>query len=125
MSYGERTAKLKAGLTSKWASQPRGETPDKISEQRRELWQALNDFVMERGGAIVSPKFHFPIRLEVTPDSELPAKLRELGYDLIFRNEETRIGAPVSEPGRWGRPRYLNTGYSFRGVAVYELDLPR
>ena len=55
----------------------------------------------------------------------MPDKLRELGHDLIYRNEETRIGPPVSEPGRWGRPRDMNTGYSFHAVAVYELRLPK
>jgi hypothetical protein len=64
----------------------------------------------------------FSIR-KVAPDSEIPAKLAEAGYDLVFREQDTRIGAPISEPGRWGRPRDLNTGYSFHAVNVYELRL--
>ena len=42
-------------------------------------------------------------RPEIPVDSPLAEKLRELGYDLIFRSEESRLGAPVSEPGRWGK----------------------
>jgi hypothetical protein len=83
----------------------------------------LNEFLRQNGGAIVSVKYASPIRIEVAPDSEIPAKLAEAGYDLVFREQDTRIGAPISEPGRWGRPRDLNTGYSFHAVNVYELRL--
>jgi hypothetical protein len=128
MAYADRKAKFSklefAKLNSKWANAPRGETPAKVSEQHRRLWQALNNFVTERGGAVVSPMFAFPIRLEVAPDSELPDKLRELGHDLIYREQDTRIGARISKPGRWGR-RDLNAGYSFRAVDVFELKLPK
>lgn len=118
--------KTSRGLVSKWAvNQPREENAAKISEQRRELWQALNQFVMERGGAIVSPMFAFPVRLEVATDSGLPERLRELGYDLIYRNEETRVGPPVSEPRRWRQRPRLAIGYGFRTVDVFELGVPR
>jgi hypothetical protein len=124
--YAERKNTLsKKQIAAQWAKWPRTESPNQITERQRDLWNALNQFVTERGGAIVSPMFASPLRIETALDSELPDKLRELGYDLIYREQDTRIGAPISKPGRWGRPRDLNAGYSFRAVDVYELRLPK
>jgi len=116
-------SKKQLASLSKWANKPRTESSDQT--KFRDLWDSLNQFVIERGAAITSPKYENPLRLEIPLDSPLADKLKELGYDLIYRNEETRIGAPVSEPGRWGRRRDLNTSYGFRTVNVFELSLPR
>jgi hypothetical protein len=114
-------SKKQLATMSKWAAQPKAD--DGISERQRNLWTALNEFVTERGGAITSMLYANPVRLEVPLDSELPAKLRELGYDPVYCSEETRIGPPVStQRGRWTN---LNSAYSFRQVAVYELRLPK
>jgi len=98
MSYAERKntlSKKQIAAMSKWAAQRpnAAEEAAKISQQRRGLWDALNDFLRQNGAAIVSVKYANPVRIEMAPDSELPARLRELGYDLVYRNEETRIGA--------------------------------
>ncbi len=128
MAYADRKNTMsKKDITtlSKWANQPRREGEAAISQRQRDLWDALNQYVTERGAAIVSVKYANPVRLEISLDSPLADKLRDLGHDVIYKSEETRIGAPISEPGRWGRPRNLNNGYSFRSVAVYELRLPK
>jgi hypothetical protein len=61
--------------------------------------------------------------LEVDPESKLPDKLRELGYDPIFLERDTKLGPPISV--RQGWRANLNNGYSFRTVNVYELRLPK
>jgi hypothetical protein len=108
---------------SKWAAQKPDAAAEaaKITEKQRDLWDRLNEFVTERGAAIVSVKHANPVRLEVPLDSELPAKLRELGYDPVYCEQTTRIGAPVSRRKGWVYDR--NTAYSFRSVNVFELRL--
>ncbi|MFZ2078024.1 MAG: hypothetical protein WAV38_15505 [Xanthobacteraceae bacterium] len=95
----------------------------KISEQRKDLWHGINNFVMERGGAIVTPMYVFPARIEVEPDSKLPERLRALGYDPIFCEQTTRIGG-ATPTHRRGRTQ-PGSGYAFHAVDVYELTLPR
>jgi hypothetical protein len=128
MSYSQRRntmSKRDIAAMSKWAAaRPRtGEAT--ITQKQRDLWDALNSYVMERGAAIVSAKYANPVRLEIPVDSPLPDKLRGLGYDLIFRSEETRIGAPIAEHALWGQRSNRNNAYSFRAVTVLELRLPK
>jgi hypothetical protein len=116
------TPKDRAAL-SKWANRPQTDDKNAVSDRQRSLWTAVNEFCQERGGEIVSQQFASPIRLEVPLDSELPAKLRELGYDPIFTEQTTKIGAPVS--GSRGRFRDFNGAYSFRTMNVFLLKLPK
>ena len=113
-----------AKRNSKWVQKPdTASEAAKIDAQRRDLWNAINQFVIESGGAIVSVQYANPVRLEIPLDSPLADKLRELGYDPIYCEQTTRIGAPVS--GQRGRWTNLNSAYSFRTVDVYELRLPK
>jgi hypothetical protein len=114
-----------AKRNNKWAAQKpsAGDEKAKIDAQRRDLWQAINQYVTERGGFVVSVQYVSPVRIEVSPDSELPEKLRELGYDPVFCEQATRIGAPVS--GQRGRWVDSNRAYSFHTRDVYELRLPK
>jgi hypothetical protein len=111
---------------SKWATQrpSAAEEAAKISRQRRDLFDALHEFVRRGGGAFVSVPHASPIRIEAATDSDLSARLRELGYDLMFREQATRLGAASVEHDRRGRPRPV-TGYSAISVNVYELRLPK
>jgi hypothetical protein len=109
---------------SKWAARPRAGSPNQITERHRDLWGAINQFVTEHGGFVTSLQFASPIRIEVPMGSALPAKLAEAGYDLVFREQTTRIGAAAVEHDRRGRPR-MTSGYSFHTVDVYELKLPK
>jgi hypothetical protein len=128
MTYAERKFKLSkqdaAKKFSKWAQKPDAVAEAaQISQAQRDLWDSLNAFVVERGGAIISIRHAWPIRLEVEPESKLPDKLREAGHDPIFLERDTRIGAPISsQRGRWVN---LNSAYSFRTVEVYQVRLPK
>src|SRR5262249_16615023 len=111
----------KAAL-SKWANKPHAE-PDQITKKRRETWENLNQFLIENGASITSVRYASPVRLEFDPESQLPERLHELGYDLNFLEQTTRIGSPVS--ARRGRFLDYNASHSFRSVNVYELRLPK
>ena len=74
MAYSERKntlTKKQLASMSKWPTQrpSAAEEAAKVSQQRRDLWTALNAFITERGGAIVSPMFVSPVRIETAPDS--------------------------------------------------------
>jgi hypothetical protein len=130
MNYSLRKntlTKKQLASMSKWAAQrpSAAEEAAKISQQRRDLWTALNAFITERGGFVTSVQFASPVRIEVAPDSELPAKLAEAGYDLTFCSQTTRIGAPIAESALWGQRSKRNSAYSFHAVDVYELRLPK
>jgi hypothetical protein len=114
-----------AKRNSKWVTQRpnTAEETAKRDQQRRDLWQAINQYVTERGGFVVSVQYVSPVRIEVSPDSELPSKLRELGYDPVFCQQETRIGPPLSTWYGW-RGNF-NGAYSFHVRDVYELRLPK
>jgi hypothetical protein len=126
MTYSQRRntfSKMDRASLSKWAVQRPKVDPNEISQRQRDLWDALNQYVTERGAAITSVRYANPLRLEVLPDSPLPAKLRELGYDPVYCEQTTRLGAPVST--RQGWRTNLNNGYSFRAVDVYTVKLPK
>ncbi len=51
----------------------RTERLQKVSEERKRLWDALNEYVRQQGAAITSPPYGTPVRLEITTkDSPLP-----------------------------------------------------
>jgi hypothetical protein len=55
-----------------------------------EAFEALNLFVRRHGGAVTSPPGKI-LRIEVPKNSELPAKLTELGYIVAERGSVSRI----------------------------------
>jgi hypothetical protein len=77
----------------------------KVTEARKQLWNALNAFVTSQGGWVTSPPFGRFLRIEVEQGSSLPVKLEKAGHRLRHAGMTTRIG-----PG-------------FRTVDVLELDL--
>ena len=64
-----------------------------VSEQRRNLWDALNAYVMSHGGAVVSVPHHRELRIEIPKDSAIPTELARLGYDPRLCGSTTRIAA--------------------------------
>jgi hypothetical protein len=127
MSYAERRntlSKKQIASMSKWAAARPKADEATISARQRNLWDALNQYVTERGAAIVSVKYANPLRIEVATDSELPARLRELGYDPTFCEQVTRIGAASVRHDRRGRPQ-MTSGYGFSVRDVYLLKLPK
>jgi hypothetical protein len=125
MAYADRkhtSSKLElARRNSKWANHSRSD--GKIDQRKKDLWDGIHQYIGERGGAITSVRHVWPIRLEVDPESELPAKLAELGYDPIFCEQATRIGPPLSSRAGW--KTNSNAAYSFHTRDVYELCLPK
>src|SRR5262249_24730755 len=113
-------SKKQLSAMSKWANKPRDDT--KVDQTKRDLWEGVHRFIDERGGAIVSVRHAWPIRMECDPESELPERLRELGHDVGYVCQETRLGAPVST--RRVRFYNANTAYSFCTRVVYEIRLP-
>jgi hypothetical protein len=124
VAYADRKnvlSKQDVARMSKWANRPREE--NKIDQARKDLWDGINNFCNERGAAVTSVRHTWPIRIECDPESELPKRLRELGHDPIFLQQETRIGAPLSS--RQGWRTNSNAAYSFHTRDVYELQFPK
>jgi hypothetical protein len=132
MTYAERKntlSKKDIASMSKWAAQRPNAADEaaKISQQRRNLWDALHDFIRKGGGAIVSLKYENPVRLEIPVDSPLADKLRELGWTLIDRGQETRIGPQMLTHDLKGRPKdrpALGSGYAFNQRLCFDVLLP-
>ncbi len=96
------------------AVQKAAATPDpqtrqqKISEERRRLWDAIARFVHDNGGWVTSIPHTSPIRIEAGINSNLQDKLAEHGCPAIYRYRETRI-----------------VGDTFHVRNVFELSLPK
>jgi len=80
----------------------------KVTEARKQIWNAINAYVHSRGGHVVSVPFGRFVRVEVEQGSDLPTKLERAGYDLHHAGMTTRID-----------------GGKFHTVDVLELDLGR
>jgi hypothetical protein len=111
MRPGQRTVTTAKQIAA--AELQRREAQDR-KEQLRDLWHRLNQVVSERAGTITTPPYHWPVRLEVFPESGLPARLSTLGYVVINRGQITRIGPPQS---KWNAS-------PFRTVDCFDVDLP-
>jgi hypothetical protein len=73
---------------NKWMARPYAEFS--AAERRRtELWNALNDFVRQNQGWIVSPPGRH-IRIEYPEGGALPLRLASAGYRLKFCSPSTR-----------------------------------
>jgi len=125
---GHRAARTKPGIWQGEASaKPFYPPAQPISERQKALWQGLNQYVIERGAALTTIPNIFPARLETHPDSPLPAKLRELGWDVVFREKQTRLGPQIETHDAKGRekpkPSFGNS-YGFHTVDVYDIALP-
>jgi hypothetical protein len=91
-------AKSKNDWTS-WRNKPYAASPG--AEQRRkeaEAFEALNQLIRRHGGFVTTPPGKL-LRIEVMKNSELPAKLTELGYNVAQCGTITRVTgvtAPIS-----------------------------
>jgi hypothetical protein len=68
------------------------ETP-KISEKRKQLWQALCSYCQENGAWVIGVPGHREFIIHCRKDSVLPSKLAELGYEPRQCGATTRIAA--------------------------------
>jgi hypothetical protein len=77
-----------------------------IRKRRTATWNALNTFVRQMGGAVVSIPHRRMVRVEAPLNSVLPDKFAELGYLVRHHEQATRIGPA-----------------GFHPVMVFEVDL--
>ena len=78
---------IKLGVTMNRQARPEGGG----LEQRRKLWDAVNEFVRQTGGWVTSVPGVKDMRIEVPQGSSLPAKLTELGYEVRHAGAGSRI----------------------------------
>ena len=74
-----------------WRDKPRATNPN--AEQKRKLAEAfeiLNEYVRRAGAVITIPPGKF-VRIEAPKGSTLPAKLAELGYNIVECGFVSRI----------------------------------
>jgi hypothetical protein len=88
-----------------------GTTPDPAKERRNQLWSALNRYVRESGGAVVSAPGISPLRVEVAKNSSLPKTLTDAGYSVSLGERVTRVVGDSRNP--------------FEQMDVLWIDLPR
>src|SRR5215471_7204700 len=100
MSYAERKNRWNPKLANARTK------PGAIERQR--LWNALNEYVHQQGGAVTSLPPRWPLRVEVGQGSSLPAKFSELGYRTYHVGKTMRV-----------------TNNGIQQVDVIELGLPR
>jgi hypothetical protein len=87
-----------------------GTAPDSAKERRNQLWQNLNRYVMESGGAVTLPAGTSPLRVEVGKTSNLATLLTDAGY---VCNQAGRIMRIVADQN------------PFCERDIVEVDLPR
>jgi hypothetical protein len=104
-----------------WRNKPYASRSDE-TEKRAALWQAFCDFVRTGRGWIVSPPGSRIATLETEVGSPLPAKLADLGYQLVARGRVTRIvGADYVKPAD---ERFVGTPSAFAERDIYDVELP-
>jgi hypothetical protein len=69
----------------------RATAPDPKIVEAKEKFEAINEFVAERGGWLVSVPGDPAARMECLPDSRLPDDLRGLGHDVREIGDGQRI----------------------------------
>jgi len=83
----DEAAKRKAA--SDWIKKPYAAYQAYAAKQKK-LFEALNAFVTERGGWIISPPGDKRVRIECCENSEIPIRLAELGHSLRYCSKATR-----------------------------------
>jgi len=69
----------------------RREPVETVSEARKRLWDAINEYCRQNGGAVVSVPGQRVMRIHCSKDSPLPAKLTQAGHDVRQGGMLTRI----------------------------------
>jgi hypothetical protein len=75
-----------------WRNRPyAGSATSEAARRRNELWQALNAFIAQQGGWVVSLPNAARMRIEMCQGSNLVSKLIEYGYSPTHCGTGTRI----------------------------------
>jgi hypothetical protein len=65
--------------------------PGRQVQDRKQLFNQINNFIRERNGWVTSVPGDTIVRFETLPDSSLPEELCELGYGVVPDGEGQRI----------------------------------
>jgi hypothetical protein len=76
----------------------------KITKADRELWSALNQYISQNGGWLVSIPFVFPATVEVLPGTLLQEKLAQNHQQVGTRSRMTSNGPVEVERYSLNRP---------------------
>ena len=99
--------------------------PRAFDEKQREFWGALNDYIRENEGFIVSEPHTVNIRFECRPDCDLPELLKAKGYDLTSAGVNERLMPVVELVREHGSIRkVVRQHIEPQAMAVYEFKLP-
>jgi|SRR5262249_13060138 len=83
---------MKGGYSDAWRNyEYRRRPPDDETKQRQELFDSLNHYIHKNGGWLTSVPGARTVRFEVLPGSDLPEKLRALGFGVRPAGSATRI----------------------------------
>lgn len=85
---GAPKTKTKDAWTS-WKNRPYA-TGDDQKKKTAEAFEILNEYVRRAGAVITSPPGKY-VRIEAPKGSTLPAKLTEMGFDIVERGSVSRI----------------------------------
>lgn len=120
MADAIQKAKLKNPYVD-WKNRPFA-TNASAEERRRqsERFSALSEFIRKHGGFVTSPPGKV-LRVEVMKGSVLPAKLAELGYNVVSHGSVSRVVGidRVSPTDEF----YNGTPSPFAEYAVFEIRL--
>jgi hypothetical protein len=111
-----------------WKNRPYAASRSDETEKRAQLWEAFCEYCRKGKGWVVSPPGSRTATLETEIGSELPQRLRELGYHVAFVCQETRVTGASPSPET---ERLMRKGYDvgtppgrFMQVDKYEVTLP-
>jgi hypothetical protein len=113
--------KTKADWIS-WKNRPYASNAGSEEKQRQaEKWSALAAFIRKHNGWVTSTPNNKTLRIECLPGSELPSRLKELGYNIVERGTVTRVtGTDTINPAN---ERYAGTMSPFAEYSVLEIRL--
>jgi hypothetical protein len=87
----KRVARSSTATFDRWTAEPRKPSAAALSEQQRDLWTALNEYIRANGGWVVSVPGLTTLRVEIPQSSPLPMKLAGLGYRVRHAGTATRL----------------------------------
>ena len=106
-----------------WRDKPYAK--DLKAEERRqqsEKWAALNEYIRRHGGAVVSVPGNKTLRIECLPGSDLPSRLKELGYNIVERGSTTRVTGAAPSSSRTAELTF-GAPSAFCAMACFEITL--
>ena len=96
-----------------------------FNQRQRSLWEAVHSYIVEHRGLVTAQGYTSPIRFECKAGSELPEKLRRLGYDLKNAGNTDRLMPVIEEMREDGTMRTITRQHvAPTTVEIFEFKLP-